>query len=46
MYLRHGAPPGPKQSQFEWLTHVLAPYIPYLIRPLVRERSEERPDLP
>jgi transposase len=31
-YLRREAPPGPKRPQFRWSTHVLTPYIPYLIR--------------
>jgi transposase len=31
-YLRRKAPPGPKRPQFRWSTHVLTPYIPYLIR--------------
>jgi transposase len=31
-YLRRDAPPGPKRPQFRWSTHVLTPYIPYLIR--------------
>jgi transposase len=31
-YVRREAPPGPKRPQFRWSTHVLTPYIPYLIR--------------
>jgi transposase len=31
-YLRRTTPPGPKRPQFQWTTHVLTPYMPYLIR--------------
>jgi transposase len=31
-YLRRITPPGPKRPQFQWTTHVLTPYMPYLIR--------------
>jgi transposase len=31
-YVRRATPPGPKRPQFQWTTHVLTPYIPYLIR--------------
>jgi transposase len=31
-YVRRTTPPGPKRPQFQWTTHVLMPYMPYLIR--------------
>jgi Transposase/zinc-finger of transposase IS204/IS1001/IS1096/IS1165 len=31
-HVRRTTPPGPKRPQFQWTTHVLTPYMPYLIR--------------